>query len=167
MNYENFKMRRKKARNFYSLLGRILMIHGKRFLPTQRTLRNFPHKSRPYFCDFSSPPLTGILPQVPPQHSTHTVALPATYLSKWQNVFLQIAKCISPNRKMYFSKLQHIYLSNFKNVFVHRLALCDRYTALRDITYSLKVCTVGPRIGGRTQQKINFNQKRTERGFEH
>ena len=43
--------------------------------------------SSPYFSDFSSPPLTGTVPQVPPQHSTHT-ALPQTYLSKLQNVFL-------------------------------------------------------------------------------
>ena len=90
------------------------------------------------------------------------------------NIFVKIANCISSNRKMYFSKSQNVFLQIathlfviFLNVFVHRLALCDRYTALRDITYSLKVCTVGPRIGGRTQQNFNQKKQRTERGFEH
>ena len=58
-----------------------------------------------------SPPLTGTVPQVPPQPSTHT-ALPGKYLSTMQNVFVTIAKCISSNYNMYLSNLKYTFPLN-------------------------------------------------------
>ena len=38
------------------------------------------------------------------------------YLSKWQNVFVQMIKCICPNGKMYLSKWQNVFVQ-IANVF--------------------------------------------------
>ena len=75
-------------------------ILGQIFCKWQKTLRNFKRKSvRPYFCDFSSPPLAGTVPQVPPQHSK-------------LELYTVDVHYICPKYKTYLSKLQYVLFSN-------------------------------------------------------
>ena len=47
-----------------------------------------------------------------------TIPTTKVYLSKWQNVFVQMEKCICPNGKMYLSKWQHVLVQIAKYIFL-------------------------------------------------